>query len=744
MRRTVFLGGLLALALTSPASAGTLRAGVGRADITPPTGYYMMGWVRSDAKPIGVWTRLYARVAVLERDGHKVALVSEDLGAIPGGMLKQAAELNADRGFSERNVLDSASHTHAGPTGFYNFSTYNTVFMSTSTLTDFNVAGTLDPQLYAFMVRRLALAIRRADDDLGPAVAGWGKGQILGLTANRSIEAHLADHGILKDFGTGSVRDDPDGYAHTIDPEVHVLRVDKLIRRRRVPAAIWSTFSNHGTTVRASFLYYGADHHASATRVVEDALRAAGRRAVRRVRPRPMLPNAVNVYGNTDEGDVSSGLVNDGPAWADEVGRMEAAAMLRAWRDAGKSLSNAPALDSRWTRVCFCGQETEGGRVDSKPVVGLPLFTGSEEGRGPLYDNTRTPFEGDRSPVDQGEQGHKLGAAFDTGGTSTPHAVPLMALRIGDRMVVSVPGEMTAEMGRRVRAAVLSATSSAGIRVPVISGLANEYLQYFTTPEEYERQHYEGGSTLYGKLSSNLIRQSLVDLAGRLARGAAAAAPYAYDPTNGVKPESPPFPAGASSASAIEQPAASARRLQHPAFSWQGGERGFDRPLDRPFVSLQRLTRRTWRTQDSDLATRVLWSVDDAGRYRARWEPSFFAPAGRYRFLVTGNRYSLASRTFFLRPSRLLSIRRVDAPAGQVAVALDYPIAFRELDWTWRPRSASGGVVTFTVNGRPVTVRRRAGTRFAVKAPAGARVEVAAGAASDRYGNVNAAALGQP
>jgi hypothetical protein len=69
MRRTVFLGGLLALALTSPAGAGTLRAGVGRADITPPTGYYMMGWVRSDAKPIGVWTRLYARVAVLERDG---------------------------------------------------------------------------------------------------------------------------------------------------------------------------------------------------------------------------------------------------------------------------------------------------------------------------------------------------------------------------------------------------------------------------------------------------------------------------------------------------------------------------------------------------------------------------------------------------------------------------------------------------------------------------------------------------
>jgi hypothetical protein len=39
-----------AMALAAPASdAPVLRVGVGRADITPPTGYYMMGWVRSDA-----------------------------------------------------------------------------------------------------------------------------------------------------------------------------------------------------------------------------------------------------------------------------------------------------------------------------------------------------------------------------------------------------------------------------------------------------------------------------------------------------------------------------------------------------------------------------------------------------------------------------------------------------------------------------------------------------------------------
>ena len=42
------------------------------------------------------------------------------------------------------------------------------------TPTHFKVAG--DPQLYGFLIERVALAIVRADDDLGPARAAWGCG----------------------------------------------------------------------------------------------------------------------------------------------------------------------------------------------------------------------------------------------------------------------------------------------------------------------------------------------------------------------------------------------------------------------------------------------------------------------------------------------------------------------------------------------------------------------------------------
>src|SRR4051794_37283213 len=108
---------LLALALMPvlPASAQAVDVGVGRAHIAPPTGYYMVGWVRSDGVIQGQHTRLWARVIVLRQGGKKVALITEDLNGIPGGMLAQAADMNKDLGYSQENVLDSASHTHAAP-----------------------------------------------------------------------------------------------------------------------------------------------------------------------------------------------------------------------------------------------------------------------------------------------------------------------------------------------------------------------------------------------------------------------------------------------------------------------------------------------------------------------------------------------------------------------------------------------------------------------------------------------------
>jgi hypothetical protein len=277
----------------------------------------------------------------------------------------------------------------------------------------------------------------------------------------------------------------------------------------------------------------------------------------------------------------------------------------------------------------------------------------------------------------------------------------------------------------------------------VISGLANEYLSYFTTPEEYDLQHYEGAATLYGRTASVLLQDNLVDLARRLVKGQAAPAPYAFDPTNGVKPNGGGYDPGPSSASVASQPGATAR-LNRATFRWRGGKLGIDRPLDRAFVSIERRSGRRWVPVTSDLGLRIIWTVDADGVYTAQWEVPLFATRGTHRFVITANRYRLESAPFQVGETDTLSLRQVGTKAGYVAVELDYPQAVsRSADdapLAWRQEKAGGGAVTFDLGGRRVTVRRKRSPVFVVKATRGP-VSVPATGASDRYGNHPGAGL---
>ena len=724
----VLLGALLAAA---PAHASGLRAGAGRADITPRTGYFMFGWVRSDARAHGQLTRLFARTIVLERGGHKVALVSADMGAIPNGLVVDAARRVADRGFSDRNVIVSASHTHSAPTGYFNYPAFNTVAPTDTTPGQFSVGKPANEKLYSFLSRQIAASIRRADRDVGPARAGWGTARLAGLTQNRSLEAHLADHGIILPFGAGEVSMDPQGYVHTIDPNVSVLRVDKVEGGRRVPIGMWSTFADHGTVVKPTFDYYNADHHAAAARIAEER--------IRRIAGVPAGQEVVNSYGNSDEGDITAGIEHSGPAGAYEVGRLEALSMVRAWRAAAQGLDATPKLSLRWTRACFCGRATAAGPVDSTAVVGLPFLTGSEENRGPLYDETGIPFEGYRSPVATERQGNKIQTIRDPNGTF-PDAVPLSALRVGPEVIVTIPGEMSEGMGRRLRDAVLRAAAGSGIRGVVVSGLANDFIQYLTTPEEYGRQHYEGGSTLFGPASGVFIQERLAELVRRMTAGRPAPRADAFDPVNGVEDDRGPYGRGARRGAVRSQPR-DVSRFGRPRFRWIGGGRGLDRPLDRAFVSIQRRAGDDWRHVDDDLGLDILWKVDREGRYAALWEVPRNVPLGRYRFVVTANRYRLASKSFAVKPSTALQAHIVRSGGGSAVIELRYPTAVENEDLTWRPRVAPGKRVEFRIGDRTVRVTAGDDGRFRITGEPGREVVLPAGAARDPYDNRNARRL---
>ncbi|KAL1541121.1 Neutral ceramidase 2 [Salvia divinorum] len=106
-----------------------------------------------------------------------------------------------------------------------------------------------------------------------------------------------------------------------------------------------------------------------------------------------------------------------------------------------------------------------------------------------------------------------------------PSILPVQILRIGQIVILSVPGEFTTMAGRRLRDAVKKALTSGSSKEfgnnthVVIAGLTNTYSQYVTTYEEYQTQRYEGASTLYGPHTLSAYIQVFQKLATALITG---------------------------------------------------------------------------------------------------------------------------------------------------------------------------------------------------------------------------------
>ncbi|NDW45564.1 neutral/alkaline non-lysosomal ceramidase N-terminal domain-containing protein [Ruegeria sp. PrR005] len=81
-----------------------------------------------------------------------------------------------------------------------------------------------------------------------------------------------------------------------------------------------------------------------------------------------------------------------------------------------------------------------------------------------------------------------------------PSVLPVQLIRIADVSMVGFPGEITTLAGRHIQLAVVNGAANGGAAVGFvnINSCTNAYSQYVTTPEEYDTQHYEGASTVFG------------------------------------------------------------------------------------------------------------------------------------------------------------------------------------------------------------------------------------------------------
>jgi neutral ceramidase len=542
----------------SPAQAtGRFLGGAARVDITPIPGIAMGGHSTIGRISRGVWTRLHARALYLEdAAGRGLVLVGCDLWSIPGGLSDRVAQLLATkaellamlggRSLGREQLVLAATHTHHSP-GLYSTDLF---FASLAAK-----QGGFDPELFEFLAQRIAWVIAEAVQGARPAHVYENQVRVARAFRNRSMPAFRANseaQAIIDanhDLPRCERSDEyPDADAcQGIDPRVVTLRIEST---EGDLIGLFVQFAAHPTLINHISTVYSADLHGAVALEIERRLAARSES--------PAAPPPVAVF-NGAEGDVSgiwtrqtrADVLRVADIVVDEVWSKLVSSSPADWRrvdgDIGFQVEKA-SLRGQVVRHPSVGK----GRTAWIPMPGRASAAGAEDGRSGIAPRL---FHEGKQGVDLGAHGAKIGTLdfLNLFGVTIPpfwltramtlvipppSRVAIGLYRLGPLRLVALPGEFTTTLGRRIAQEV--ALADAPREDVLILGLAQDYAYYFTTPEEYDLQHYEGSSTLYGRWSGAHLQSRFAELARKLAVGNTAAASHAFDHRTGGRYESDP------------------------------------------------------------------------------------------------------------------------------------------------------------------------------------------------------------
>lgn len=95
-----------------------------------------------------------------------------------------------------------------------------------------------------------------------------------------------------------------------------------------------------------------------------------------------------------------------------------------------------------------------------------------------------------------------------------PQKTSISALRLGDLLLAGAPGEMIAELGLHIK----SVLKKDGIACPVIGGLANQWISYILSKNEYRKSGYEASVSFYGDALGDIIVKGMLETAKPLTK----------------------------------------------------------------------------------------------------------------------------------------------------------------------------------------------------------------------------------
>ena len=90
--------------------------GIAEADITPPVGIPMGGFLFREQPSVGIHDRLYAKILVFSESNEKAVIVSCDLLGLDQNFVKKIRSLiTKQTGICSQNIMIHCTHTHSGP-----------------------------------------------------------------------------------------------------------------------------------------------------------------------------------------------------------------------------------------------------------------------------------------------------------------------------------------------------------------------------------------------------------------------------------------------------------------------------------------------------------------------------------------------------------------------------------------------------------------------------------------------------
>ena len=625
---------------------GSLCIGRGLADITGEAAECgMLGYGKAKQQTEGIHTRQHARAFVVAEglDGPRVLLLINDLPLLLESVHQEVIRrLRATYGdlYTATNTMITATHTHCAPGGYSHHLLYNS-----------NTKG-FRPKTFGALVDGMLEAVARAHVDFAPSGLTLSHGELRNASVNRSQAAFDRNPADERAF-----------FPDSIDPQTTVLTISR--QASAVGAINW--FAAHCTSMTNRNRLISSDNKGYAAYSWERL--ASG---VDYLTDLDDNPRFIAAFAQTNAGDMSPNLdLRAGHGPTDDEFENTRIIGTRQF-DAAKALSEQDGtavtgpIDARMihidlARVTVRPEFTGDGiaHTTSGPAGGAasfagasvdgPAFRGFREGPNPIWDwPSKVAYRlSARLRDSQAPKGIVLPGEFlNRRRPIVAQRVPVQLLRIGPLYLIGIPGEVTIVAGLRLRRTVAEIVGAPLANV-LVAGYSNGYIHYVTTPEEYQAQHYEGGSTLYGRWELGAFQQTAAELADAMHAG------RVVDPGAGPKDLSHRHRKAGRQPTADEPGPGSAFGdvIVKPRTSYAPGERvavdfvsaHLNNKLRRgdTYLEIQRSEDEDWRTlfDDGDWSTRLRWRRLDRSRSQVtvEWHIPDPVDAGTYRICFHGD-----------------------------------------------------------------------------------------------------------